>query len=192
MSKISAKISSKYRYFFYLILCFSVISGSAFWLLKTFAIVEGDFGPESHFLQYPMLQFHGFAAFTMLLCLGAIFGSHVPKNWHYQRGKQSGSVILAFVVFSILSAYSLYYLVSEEWHILLANSHAIVGLSLPIILYLHLKLARKSKSKKHRRLDKIKQKTVRKKTLKSDASTLPTNKQPSSLRVNIQQASQVK
>ena len=158
MSKISAKIAKKYRYFFYLMLSFSAISGSGFWLLKTFAMIEGDFGPESHFLQYPMLQFHGFSAFMMLLCLGAIFGSHIPKNWHHQRGIKSGLTILAFVVFSVLSAYSLYYLVSQDWHVLLANSHAIVGVSLPLILFIHIKFSRKAKKKKHRHSNKSKQK----------------------------------
>jgi MFS family permease len=149
MSKISAQISQNYRYFFYAMLSLSFITGSGFWLLKTFAIQEGDFGPESHFLQYPFLQFHGLSAFVMLMSLGAIFASHVPKNWRYQRGKITGITILSAVSFSILTAYSLYYLVSEDWHTLLANSHAIMGLILPVILFIHIVLARKSKTKNH-------------------------------------------
>lgn len=149
MSKISAQISQNYRYFFYAMLSLSFITGSGFWLLKTFAMQEGDFGPESHFLQYPFLQLHGLAAFVMLMSLGAIFASHVPKNWRYQRGKKTGIAILSAVSFSMITAYSLYYLVSEDWHTMLANSHAIIGLMLPTILFIHIKLARQSKAKNY-------------------------------------------
>lgn len=149
MSKISAQISQNYRYFFYAMLSLSFFTGSGFWLLKTFAMQEGDFGPESHFLQYPFLQLHGLAAFVMLMSLGAIISAHVPKNWRYQRGKKTGITILSAVAFSMITAYSLYYLVSEDWHTLLANSHAIMGLMLPVILFIHITFARKSKAKNY-------------------------------------------
>ena len=77
MSNISRKIAKKYRYLFYGFLSLSVFSGSGFWLLRNFAMVEGDFGPESHFLQYPFLQLHGFAAFMMLMALR-------PKRFRYK------------------------------------------------------------------------------------------------------------
>lgn len=150
MPTINTKISKKYRYFFYLILLMSLISGSGFWLLRRFGMVEGDFGPESHALQYPLLQIHGFAAFLMLMCLGAIFASHIPKTWYTERAKRSGISISAGVVTSMLTAYSLYYLVSEEWHELLGNIHAIVGLTLPLMLIIHITHARKSRRAKHK------------------------------------------
>lgn len=157
MSNISAKISQSYRYFFYGILSVSLITGSGFWLLQHYAMQEGDFGLESHFLQYPTLQVHGFSAFLMLMCLGAIFASHIPKNWHYGRGKKSGASIAALTGFSVLSAYSLYYLVGEDWHTWLANTHAIVGLLLPAVLFFHIKFARKSKANKvHKKYRKSK------------------------------------
>ena len=148
MSNISAKIKKPYRYFFYTVLLLSLVTGTTFWLLQHYGMQEGDFGPESHFLQYPTLQLHGFSAFLMLMSLGAIFASHIPKNWHYNRGKKSGSTISSFIIFSVLSAYSLYYLVGEDWHTFLVNSHAIIGLLLPLILFFHIKFARKSKAKK--------------------------------------------
>lgn len=148
MSNISRKIAKKYRYIFYCTLALSAISGSVFWLLREFTMVEGDFGPESHFLQYPAIQLHGFAAFIMLMALGAIFTSHIPKTWYKGRAKKSGTSLLSFVIFSLLSAYSLYYLVSEDWHVLLANSHAIAGLCLPALLIFHIKKARSTHSTK--------------------------------------------
>lgn len=148
MSNVSRKIAKKYRYSFYGFLSFSVFSGSGFWLLRNFAMVEGDFGPESHFLQYPFLQLHGFAAFMMLMALGSIFTSHVSKTWSLGKAKKSGITLMSFIIFSLLSAYSLYYLVGKDWHTLLGNSHAVVGLLLPTLLILHIKIARKSRKKK--------------------------------------------
>lgn len=145
MPTINTKISKKYRYFFYLTLMMSVISGSGFWLLRRFGMVEGDFGPESHALQYPLLQLHGFAAFIMLMCLGAIFASHVPKTWYTGRAKRTGITLSTAVMTSMLSAYALYYLVSQDWHELLGNIHAVVGLGLPLMLFVHVTYARKSR-----------------------------------------------
>lgn len=160
MSNISRKITKKYRYLLYLALSLSVISGSGFWLLRNFGMTEGDFGPESHFLQYPFLQIHGFAAFVMLMALGAIFTSHIPKTWYQKIAKKSGIGMIVLTTFSILSAYSLYYLVGEDWHTLLGNAHAVVGLSLPAFLILHITMARKlSKRKQKRYLKKAKKKS---------------------------------
>ena len=152
MSKISMTISQHYRYFFYSVLSVSFITGIGFWLIRRFAMVEGDFGPESHFLQYPLLQIHGLSAFIMLMSLGAVFASHIPKTWSSKRARKSGISILSMTIFSLLTAYSLYYLVSEDWHELLGNAHAIFGILLPLILFIHIKLARQArKHKKHKR-----------------------------------------
>ncbi len=150
MSNVSRKIAKKYRYLFYGFLSLSVFSGTGFWLLRNFAMVEGDFGPESHFLQYPFLQLHGLAAFLMLMALGSIFTSHVSKTWTLGKAKKSGITLLSFIVFSLLSAYSLYYLVAEDWHTLLGNSHAVVGLILPSLLLFHIKMARKGRKHKQK------------------------------------------
>jgi len=147
MARITLKIPKGYRYFFYLTLALSWLTGISFWLIRRFGFIEGDFGPEAHFLQFPLLQIHGLAAFAMLLCLGAIFSAHIPSTWHLKRAKNSGVIILTCVILSILSAYSLYYLVNEEWHELLGNSHALIGLLLPVILIIHIVIARKSRNK---------------------------------------------
>jgi len=80
--------------------------------------------------------------------LGSIFTSHVSKTWSIGKAKKSGIGLMSFIIFSLLSAYSLYYLVGEDWHTLLGNSHALVGLMLPTLLIVHIKVARKSRKKK--------------------------------------------
>lgn len=151
MSKISLSISQGYRYFFYIVLGCSLFTGTGFWLIRRFGTVNGDFGPESHFLQYPLLQVHGLAAFLMMMSLGAVFASHIPKTWSSKRSRKSGITLLSWVTLSVLTAYVLYYLVSEDWHEWLGNGHAILGLSLPLFLIIHIKLARSSsKSKKYK------------------------------------------
>jgi len=162
MSNISLTINKRYRYFFYCVLGLSLVTGIAFWLLRRFGMVEGDFGPESHFLQYPMLQIHGFSAFVMLMSLGAIFASHIPKTWSSGRARKSGLFILIATSFSIISAYILYYLVSEGWHEWLGNIHAVVGVLLPAILIVHIQKARLSRRKKKHKKAHIQRRKVEK------------------------------
>jgi MFS family permease len=145
MLRINNKIPRAYRYFLYLTLSISCCTGTAFWLMRRYAMVEGDFGPEPHSLQYPLLQVHGLGAFLMLLCLGAIFSAHIPSTWSLKRAKKSGLLMLVTVTVSLLSAYSLYYLVQDQWQSWLGNSHFIFGLPLPFLLLLHIKVARRSK-----------------------------------------------
>ncbi|WP_286261084.1 hypothetical protein [Thalassotalea atypica] len=168
MQKINTKITRAYRYFFYTLLVLLITTGSSFWLLRRFGMVEGDFGPESHYLQYPALQLHGLCAFLMLMSLGAIFASHVPRTWSTLRARKSGISILVAVSVSALSAYSLYYLVSQDWHTLLGNSHAIVGLVLPLFLWLHIYSAshsiRKKTKEKVIKKSRFKQKVKKEKT----------------------------
>jgi|GEM_PF-460860 len=151
MSNISLNISKQYRYFFYGVLVLSVVTGIGFWLFRRFGMVEGDFGPESHFLQYPLLQLHGLSAFFMLMSLGAIFASHIPKTWSSKRARKSGIFIITTTLFSIITAYSLYYLVNENWHEILGNSHAVLGVLFPLILIVHITSARRTRkyNKKH-------------------------------------------
>jgi hypothetical protein len=162
MSNISLTIKPSYRYFLYGILTLSVVTGVSFWLFRRFGMVEGDFGPESHFLQYPLLQVHGFSAFIMLMSLGAIFASHIPKTWSSKRAKKSGVFISTITTLSIITAYSLYYLVNENWHELLGNSHAIIGITFPIVLFIHIKLARNSRRKRKSKDEKRREKQAHK------------------------------
>ena len=150
MPKVSQKISTSYRYLLYIVLALSCFTGAGFWLVRHYFMVDGDFGVEPHFLQYPLLQAHGFLAFVMLLALGAIYASHVAKTWSSGRAKKSGTWLLSNTVLSLLSAYALYYLVNQEWHEFLGNTHAILGLLLPVGLIIHINIARKSRRvKKH-------------------------------------------
>ena len=86
--------------------------------------------------------------FLMLLCLGALFTAHVPATWSMAKAKKTGLTFLIFVSVSVLSAYCLYYLVSEDWKIWLANGHALVGVFLPLLLFVHIKIARRRKMRR--------------------------------------------
>ena len=145
MQRINLKITRGYRYFLYGSLALSWITGIGFWLIRRYGMVEGDFGLESSPWQYPMLQAHGFGAFLMLISLGAIFSAHIPPSWVSKRNRKFGITLITLVTFSLLSAYSLYYLVTEDWHEWLGNAHAMVGVLLPLVLFLHIYLARRKR-----------------------------------------------
>lgn len=145
MSRITLKIPAGYRYFFYASIGLCWFSGFGFWLIRRFGELEGEFGPEPHFFQYPLLQTHGLAAFIMLLCLGAIGSAHIPLGWRAGLARRMGLSLSVHVLVSVLSAYALYYLASEELHDWLGNGHALMGFLLPLMLILHVAKARRQR-----------------------------------------------
>lgn len=145
MAKISKTIPQGYRYFFYVVVSCCFFSGTSFWLIREFFQIEGEFGIEPHSWQYPLLQLHGLMAFLMLMAIGAVITGHVTTTWYGQRAKKSGIALLTGISFSVISAYILYYWVSEETQEWLALLHLVFGCLLPILLILHITIARRTR-----------------------------------------------
>jgi len=145
MARISTKIPKGYRYFFYLLVALCFTSGASFWLIREFFQIDGDFGLSPHFLQYPLLQIHGFMAFVMLMSVGAIFSAHIPSTWGTKRARKSGIMITCFISMSVITAYALYYLITEDSQFWLTYLHLVLGVCLPSLLIIHVKKARKSR-----------------------------------------------
>ena len=101
-------------------------------------MVEGDFGPEKHPWQFPVLMLHGASAFMVMFFFGFVMASHVPVAWKLKKIRALGILLVSAVSFQIISAYLLYYLANETVRDVIANLHAAVGFSLPIILTIHI------------------------------------------------------
>ena len=112
-------------------------SGISFFILKTWFIIDGDFGPEKHAWQYPALQIHGAAAFVMMTTLGVIVGAHVQHSWRLNRHRKRGLAIVAMVGSLIISAYLLYYIAQDEVREIVELVHLAIGFTLPIALVAH-------------------------------------------------------
>ncbi len=126
------------RRMFYAVLATSWITGITFFVLSRWLQVEGEFGPEKHPWQFPVLQIHGAAAFLMLMAIGSLLTSHVPSGWRTFRSRRLGITLVTGVSFMAISAWVLYYAAGENLRPIIGNLHASVGVSLPLLLTLHI------------------------------------------------------
>ena len=134
---ITTRFPRLYRRFLYSVVLVSWCSGIAFFIFSRYVLIEGEFGPEKHSWQFPLLKLHGAAAFMMMVSLGAVITSHVPAGWRTGRHRVFGSVLLASVIFMVLSAWLLYYLSNDTNRELIGNIHAAVGVILPFTVFWH-------------------------------------------------------
>lgn len=153
MAYIDVRIPTTYRRLLYLALAVSWVTGIAFFILSRFITVEGDFGPEKHPLQFPTLMVHGAAAFIVMMGYGAVMMNHVSATWRLQRLRGFGITLLVVLLFQVISAYLLYYLSSDEIRGLFANLHALVGLSFPLILTIHIVTGRRQRAQMQAQLE---------------------------------------
>ena len=144
---IKHKIPASYRRILYTILTFGWFSGVGFFIFSNYLTVEGDFGPEKHPWQFPLLKVHGAAAFLMMISYGALLTAHLPAGWKRGRGKNLGITLITLVAIQILSAYSLYYMTNEVLREYLVYLHLVSGALLPILLIAHVTLGRKQNTK---------------------------------------------
>jgi hypothetical protein len=86
---IKAKFTDLYRRTLYFIFSLSWVSGTVFFVLSRFCMIEGDFGPQRHPWQFPMLSIHGASAFLMIFYFGFIMASHVPITWKLKKNSHN-------------------------------------------------------------------------------------------------------
>ena len=117
----------------------SWFTGLAFFILRDFFVIEGDFGPENHAWQYPALTVHGLAAFLMMILFGAMVAAHLPMGWRTKRSRFWGITLMSAVSLQIITAYLLYYIAGDASREIVGLIHLIIGILLPIVLYTHIK-----------------------------------------------------
>ena len=150
--KATVKISKSHQAWLYTIIIIAWCSGVAFFVLKTWFTVEGDFGPEKHPFQFPALQVHGFIAFLMMITYGYFLGTHVQQSWKLKPRRALGILLVGVPAFQMITSYLLYYVnwkdASRE---IIEYLHLGVGFTLPLIVLSHVflpKLLKKWRSKR--------------------------------------------
>jgi len=149
MARVSSKIPRAYRLSLFALLLTSWSTGIAFFILRRWVTVEGEFGPEQHPWQFAILRTHGGAAFLMMISYGFLLASHVPAGRRAQRMRRLGGGLVALQGFLILSAYLLYYAADDRFRVVIGYAHASTGFVFPFLLMAHLysaKLDRKTSS----------------------------------------------
>ena len=132
-----AKIQKPQRIWLFALFAIAWCSGVAFFILKTWFIVEGEFGLEKHPFQFPALQVHGFVAFLMMITYGYVMGTHVRDTWEEKPKQAFGILLVALPAFQMITAYLLYYIAKEELRETIEYLHLGVGFTLPFILMTH-------------------------------------------------------
>lgn len=138
MAFITFKIPFNFRVALFSLLTASWVSGVVFYILHRWFVIEGEFGPEKHSWQQPVLMIHGASAFLMMICYGALLFAHVPSSWKLNRLRYLGISLVVAFAFQIITAYLLYYLSNEDVREIVANMHAFNGLLIPFLLTTHI------------------------------------------------------
>jgi hypothetical protein len=90
-----------------------------------------------------LLMVHGGAAMVTLSLLGALIPLHVLRAWRRGKNRLSGSFAFALNAGLIVTAFGLYYLGSEIVRPWMTWIHIAAGLSLALLLPVHIVLGRR-------------------------------------------------
>lgn len=142
MRLIDLRLAPWLRRVLYAVVALGWSSGSAFYVLRRWWQTEGDFGPVAHPWQHPMLEFHGAIASAMTALIGAMALSHLPAAWRSRRSRIHGAALAALLTTMWISAWCLYYIDGDDARALIANLHLCMGLSLPVVLWWHIRRGR--------------------------------------------------
>ena len=130
------------RCFLYAVVALLFLTGTA-WAYWNYSVPEPrDF--ESGAKAWAM-KIHGAAAMAILVLVGMLLTSHVRFAWRVRRNRGNGSLFLgAFGVLTI-TGYGLYYAGGETLRAWSSWIHLAVGLSLPLLLILHIWLGKRTR-----------------------------------------------
>jgi len=145
MATISVKLPPLFRRSLYSVTALSWCSGIAFFIMLNWVTVEGDFGPEKHPLQFPLLQLHGACAFLMIMSFGAMLAAHLPASWKTKRSRNIGIALATLIGLQMIGAYGLYYLSNEDIRQWVSWFHLGLGVSLPGVLATHVVMGVRSR-----------------------------------------------
>jgi len=113
------------------------LTGVAWLLLHFFMVRQTDFGPSRDPLEHWSIVAHGAFAFAALWMFGVLWGTHITKRWKAKRHRRTGGLLFLIVAALSVTGYLLYYVGDDAVRELIAKSHWIIGLALPLPFLLH-------------------------------------------------------
>jgi hypothetical protein len=143
MRPIDLRVHRSVRWLLYFALALAWCSGIAFYVLRRWFQVEGEFGPQAHAWQQTVLSAHGAMVFVMLMLIGAMTVNHIPNGWRSRRSRITGCIMASGALSMAASGWGLYYLSDEGWRNYLALAHLSIGVVLPLALCVHVTLGRR-------------------------------------------------
>ncbi|MHB1245068.1 MAG: hypothetical protein ACYCZH_01410 [Sulfuriferula sp.] len=136
------RFAKPHKYALYVVFTLLWLSG-ALWLgFHYFLRQPGDFGEIAHPLEIWWLRLHGLMGFAMLVAVGTVLPIHTRRAWHLHKNRSSGFLMQAILLLLALTGYALYYFASDANAAWLPLLHWIVGLTLPLMLVVHIRRGR--------------------------------------------------
>jgi len=145
------------------------LSGLMWLVFHYFLRVNGEFGEMNHPLQVWWLRLHGLAVFAALPALGSVLSTHAQRAWKLKKNRTTGLFVKAIFLWLGLTGYALYYFADEDNAAWLPVLHWAVGLSVPLMLALHIRhgRARSVRASQHVQLNAAKPHTKQNKPKKA-------------------------
>jgi len=84
-----------------------------------------------------LIKVHGAAAMASLVALGALLARHVTRGWAAKANRTTGVVMLAALLWLVVSGYLLYYAGDDALRSYAGQTHFWVGLALAGMFALH-------------------------------------------------------
>jgi hypothetical protein len=92
-----------------------------------------------------LLMLHGGAAMVALMLLGALVPLHARPGWRSAKNRLTAIAMVAFNATLIVTSFGLYYAGSETIRPWMSDIHVALGLSLPVLLVVHVWVGRRSR-----------------------------------------------
>ena len=138
----SIRLKAVQRYLLYALLALLFLSGVTWAYWNYLAASPGEF--EAGAKAWAM-KIHGAAAMAVLVLIGMLLSGHVRFAWRARRNRPNGSVFLSAFAVLTITGYGLYYAGGERLRAWTSWIHLAVGLTLPILLLIHIFLGRKTR-----------------------------------------------
>jgi len=135
-------LKRSHRLCLYVVLALLFVSGAA-WAYWNYLVAEpGDVLAST---KSWAMKIHGAAAMASLVLIGTLLTGHIRFAWRARRNRVNG-VILLFVFGTLtISGYMLYYAGGEQVRAWTRWIHLGVGLSIPVLIALHLVLGKRTR-----------------------------------------------
>ena len=145
MQRNDTRLGSTHRAWLFGVFAAAFITGTAWWVLHHWFQVDGEFGPAPHPAEAWLIRLHGAAAMLALILFGSLLTLHVKPAWLARRNRRSGGLLFALNTLLALTGYALYYAGGELLRSFASYTHLALGLTLPVLLILHIVLGRRNR-----------------------------------------------
>ena len=124
------------------------VSGIALFVLKDLVVIEGEFGPESHYLEDDVQAAHILTAPALVFACALIWQEHVWAKFKSgaRARRRTGLLLLSLLAPMILSGYLLQVSYSEPWREIWRVTHLVSSLVWLVAYGAHQLSPRRSKA----------------------------------------------